>query len=512
MSESRTINSVKNIMTGFMSQGIVYIVGFINRMVFVRCLSTEYLGVSALFSNVLSLLSLAELGIGSAIVFALYKPLAEKDNTKIRKLMHFYATAYKTIGCVVAVVGLCLMPFLKYLIGTAPDIKENIYILYLLSLLNVVISYFFSYKSSLLNADQKNYILTIVNSIITIVQCVIQTIVLVTTKNYIFYLLCQSLCLFAYNIIISKIADIKYPILKLKLKDRLDEADRKSLFINVKALVITKLSGVLVNSTDNIIITAIIGLSVTGLNSNYVLLTTSLNGILTTIFNGITASIGNANVVMNKSDRTQLFYTVNFMNFWLYGWSSIAFLFLSNDIVKLFFGSQYVLSYDIVIIMAINYFTVGMQNGVLTFYSSLGLFNFGKFVNIFTGIINIVLSIILGRLLGLFGILFATFLSRLFTNLWYMPYALFKHGLYEKFRLYCFRYFIFLLQITISIILIYFLFKINFGSYMISFIYKLVICILLPNIVFYILNKNSIDFIELKTKIFWLLKRKQTKY
>jgi len=419
--KSRTANSIRNILTGFIGQALVLGVGFINRIVFIRCLTAEYLGINGLFTNILSMLSLAELGIGTAIVYALYKPLAEHNEEKISALMQFYKKAYNFIGCVVGIVGLFLIPFLTKLIGEAPEIQENLYVIYLFYLFNTVISYFFTYKSSILIADQKNYIVTITNSVIVIGQCILQSIILIVTRNYILYLVCQAIGTIVYNLFISRISDKQYPFLKQRKNKKLDEKDKKNLFINIKALVITKVGGILVNSTDNIIITALRGIELTGLNSNYTLLTNTLNSILTVVFNGMTASIGNANAIEKKENRIKLFKSINLLNFWLYGWCSISFIVLSNEIVRLCFGEHYLLPMSVVIIMAVNFYTVGMQNAVWTFFNTMGLFNHGKYLVLVTGSVNIFLSIYLGKIWGLFGILVATFISRLVTNIWYSP-------------------------------------------------------------------------------------------
>lgn len=216
--KSRTANSIRNILTGFIGQALVLGVGFINRIVFIRCLTAEYLGINGLFTNILSMLSLAELGIGTAIVYALYKPLAEHNEEKISALMQFYKKAYNFIGCVVGIVGLFLIPFLTKLIGEAPEIQENLYVIYLFYLFNTVISYFFTYKSSILIADQKNYIVTITNSVIVIGQCILQSIILIVTRNYILYLVCQAIGTIVYNLFISRISDKQYPFLKQKKK------------------------------------------------------------------------------------------------------------------------------------------------------------------------------------------------------------------------------------------------------------------------------------------------------
>lgn len=505
--KSRTVNSVRNILTGFVGQAVVLGIGFINRMVFIRCLTAEYLGINGLFSNILSMLSLAELGIGTAIVYALYKPLAESDENRIAALMQFYAKTYRLIGIVVGCVGLLLLPFLSQLIGSTPDIHENLYVIYLLYLFNTVVSYFFTYKSSILIADQKNYIITITNSGIVIIQCIFQCAILIVTKNYISYLLCQVIGTIVYNIVISQISDRQYGFIKNKRNEKLDKETKRSLFINVKALVITKISGILVNSTDSIIITALQGIKLTGLNSNYTLLTGTLNGILTVIFSGMTASIGNANAMEEKDNKTNLFYSINLLNFWLYGWCSIAFVILADDIVTVFFGSQYVLPMSIVFIMAVNFYTVGMQNAVWTYYNTMGLFNHGKYIGLLTGALNIFFSIILGKKWGLFGILLATFISRLFTNIWYSPYAVFKYGLQESFKKYFIRYFKFIIVLIVTLVMTFLCTNWINGMGVMQLFLKVFICTLIPNLCFLSCFCRKKEFRIILNKVVWILRK-----
>lgn len=505
---SRTINTARNIGTGFISQGILYLFGVVNRIVFIRCLSAEYLGVNGLFSNVLSMLSLAELGIGSAIVFALYKPLADNNQKEIAALMHFYGKAYKIIGCVVAGVGLLLLPFINTIIGETPNISENINIIYLLYLFNTALSYFFSYKTSLLNADQKNYIITLFSTGTTVLQYIIQWIILFATKNFLLYLIIQAACTFLYNILISLYVTKGYKYINKYKNEKINPQIKKNLFVNIKALIVTKISGILVNSTDNIIITALQGLVVTGINSNYVLLTNTLNSLLNVIFTGMTGSIGNANSLMNHKERYSLFKSINFLNFWLYGWSTIAFIILSNEIVLLLFGEEYIVDIRIVVIMSVNYYTVGMQNAIWTFYNTLGLFRHGQYLGLITGFINVVLSLFLGREWGLFGILFATFLSRLLTNLWYSPYALFRYGFQKNVFLYLKKYIIYILILIFTLGINYYLTRFELENLLITVILKLIISILVPNIVFCLIFFKTSEFRYVISKVLFVIKRK----
>lgn len=500
MNDSRTANSIRNIMTGFMGQGIQLILGFVNRLVFIRCLNAEYLGVNGLFTNILSMLSLAELGIGTAIVYELYRPLAEKDEKKIASLMRFYQKAYCGIGLLIAVAGMCVIPFLNIMIAEPPKINENLVLIYCIFLFNTASSYFFSYKSSILTADQKNYLVVGINYIIVFVQSILQIIILLVTRNFILYLICQSVGTLTYNVIISRVADKRYPSIRGKNIQPLDEDSRKGLFKNIKALIIIKIGGVLVNSTDNIIISSIKGLAATGLNSNYTLLLNTLNSILQQIFNGITASVGNVNAVETNEKKKKMFKIINFLNFWLFAWCTIAFIILANSIVSICFGTRYILGQNIVIISAINFYVVGMQNAVWTYKTTMGLFDYGKYLVVGTGVINIILSIILGQKWGLFGILLATFISRIVTNVWYDPYAVLKYGFKDNPMEYFGTYIKYLIVGVMTFTITRICASIITGNMLVMFIWKLIICILIPNILFIIIFCRQEEFIYLKEK------------
>lgn len=508
MENSRTKNSLINICTGFFGQFFQLLISFINRIIFVHCLSQAYLGINGLFTNVLSMLSLAELGIGSAISYALYAPLAKKDDSKISALMHMYAKAYRIIGIIVGLIGTVFIPFLKYIISDPGNIHENITLIYLLFLFNTVTSYFYSYKCTLITADQKNYIISIISYGVTFVQTIIQIVILLVSKNFILYLVAQSVGTFLTNYLISWKANKMYPVLKEKNPPELSSKDKHNLFKNIKALMITKVSGVLVNSTDNIIISATKGLGLvsTGLASNYTLLISILNSILNQIFTGITASVGNLNASEDSRTRKEFFNVVNLLNYLLFSWCAISFIFLSTDLVRIVFGNKYVLSMPIVVIIAVNFYTVGMQSAIWTYKSTLGLFDYGKYLILLTGIINIILSIILGQKLGLFGIFLATFISRLCTNIWYDPYAVLKHGLDMSFVEYVKKYLGFIILILLQIACMGLIFTIN-GS----FVFKFICCVFIPNIINFIVFRNTLEFQYLLNKFCNLFKKIRNK-
>lgn len=499
---SRTEYSLINMLTGVAGYGINTVIGFVCRIIFVRTLSSDYLGVSGLFTNILSMLSLAELGISSAITYALYKPLAENDEAKVASIMNYYRRAYMAIGCFVAVVGLALMPFLNLIITNSPAIKESIYLLYLLYLINTAVSYFFSYRQALLTAAQRQYIVSGYNYVITIAQSVLQTVYLLATHEYIGYLLIQIAGGIIYNVWVSAKAAKDYPYIKNQDAAPLSKEERKSLFRNIKALAINKVSGVLVNSTDNIAITYFTGLSSVGFASNYILLSNTVGQIIGLVFNALPGSIGNLNASESEENRYRFFNVLSLMNFWLFGWGAIGIALVSGDLVRWFYGAEYVLPMHIPLIIAINSFTIGQLQASYTYKSTMGLFRYGQYLLFFTGIINLVLDILLGRVWGVFGIYAATLIARMCTNLWYEPYAVYKYGLKKNPMIYWVRYLRNALILILTGGVCWILCNCCNFSVVGNVFAKFAICVVVPNSMFILFFQRSDEFSYLKSIFF----------
>lgn len=484
MKRSRTEYSLINIVTGFGGYFLNTVVGYICRIVFIRCLNADYLGVNGLFTNILSMLSLAELGIGGAMGYALYKPLAENDKEKVASLMRFYGKAYRIIGLVVAVFGLLMMPFLKVIIRTPPQISENLYAIYLLYLFNTASSYLFSYRSALISAAQRNYVVLGVNYAITTAQSIIQIPILLLTHDYLLYLLVQTAGIFLNNIIISWVAKKEYPYIISKNAKPLTKTEKKSLFINIKALTINKLCTILVNNTDNIVITFFNGLVSVGVASNYVLLSNTLNTLVAQVFSSLTASVGNLNAVENDEKKYSFFKVLNLSNFWIFGWGAIGIAFVSGDIVRLCFGEDYVIGLSIPLILAVNFYMVGMQNAVWAYKNTMGLFRYGQYLLLVTAAINLILDFILGKIWGIFGIYLATAIARLLTNTWYEPYAVFKHGLKRSPFVYLKRYLGYAIVLGLTAAICYFFCALCHFNIIVNIVLKVLICSIIPNGIF----------------------------
>ena len=503
---SRTEYSLINMFTGMVGYVVNTVVGFVCRIIFVRTLAADYLGVNGLFTNILSMLSLAELGISSAIIYALYKPIAQNDEEKITAIMQFYRKAYAAIGCFVAVVGLAVMPFLDLIITDPPNIRESIYLLYLLYLAKTVISYFFSYRQSLLTASQRQYIVSGYSYIITIVQSVLQIAYLLLTHEYIGYLLIQIAGGIVYNVWISAKAGKDYKYIRNKNVEPLSKEERRSLFRNIKALAVNKVSGVLVNSTDNIAITYFSGLSSVGFASNYTLLSSTVGSIIGLVFNALPGSIGNLNASEDEETSYRFFNVLSLMNFWLFGWGAIGIALVSGDLVKLLFGPEYVLPMEIPLIIAINSYTIGMLQASYTYKSTLGLFRYGQYLLFFTGIINLVLDVILGRKFGIFGIYLATLIARMCTNLWYEPYAVYRYGLKKNPLLYWIRYIKNALILLFTGGICWCLCSLCNFSDIGNVLAKFLICVIVPNSMFILFFCKSDEFAYLKDLFFRVIR------
>ena len=428
MSESRTKNSARNAVVAIISKIIYVIMSFVCRTIFIKILGTEYLGVNGLFTNILTMLSFAELGIGTAIIFKMYKSIAEDNEEEIKTLIHFYKRAYYIIGITILIVGLMIIPFLGNIVKNPPNISENLSFIYILFLIDTTISYFFAYKKSIITGHQKEYIISLINMLVMITLNVLQIIFLYITHNYIIYLLLKIFATMADNLIASKIANKMYPYIKDKKYTKMDKTQQISIFKDVKSLVFYQLGYVLANGTDNIIISMFLGVAQVGLLSNYTMIIFAITTLLSSMFNGLTASIGNLNTIKEKERKENVFYQIMFILFIVYGYITIAMTLLINKFIVIWLGQDYVLGLSISLALGFNFYIDGMRYVNYTYRNTLGLFKKGSFIPLTTSIANVVLSIILVKYVGMFGVLIATGITKLFILTSYEPYYIHKNA------------------------------------------------------------------------------------
>lgn len=452
MENSRLKNSALNFASGFLGRVLTILLNFVVRTIFIYCLNEAYLSVNGLYSNILTVLSLAELGFGSAMVYRMYAPVAVKDYQKTAALLQFYKKIYIIIGVVIFLLGLCVIPFMDYIIKDKPDIS-GLTLYYILFLVNTSISYWFSsYKASVLYADQKEYIKTNVQNTMAILQSGLQIVLLLLFRKYLLYLLIQLVGNIFLNLYVAHLVDKRYPEIQTYQGASLSAEERVQIRKDTEALVLSRFGHVALNGTDNIIISAFVGVLWVGRLSNYTLICDSVTSVLCQITAAITGSLGNFFATEDKHAGYALFKKVEFLNFWLYGFSFIALATLLDPFIRIWAGERFVLGLPISIAIAINFFVAGYMNTLWVFRSTIGLFKQGKFRPILVAILNIVLSIFLGKLWGVFGVLFATFLSRAAISLWYDPLILHRYGFEVSCKPFFARYFRRVLLLTAVLI------------------------------------------------------------
>lgn len=433
----RTQNVKRNSFYALLGQAITIILKAITQMIFVRTLSLEYLGISGLFNNILNMLSLAELGIGTAILFNLYGPVANNDIERIKMLMNFYKSTYQRIGGFVMVIGLCITPFLDLLIKDTPDIPE-LQIIYVLYVFNNAASYFFVYKQAILIAHQENHVIFKIEIARNVIMHFGQIVILVLTRNFLLFLSIQIVCTLLFNYVNTYVAEKKYLFLKNN-NSLFEKKEKRKIYKDVYATMAHKLGGVLVLGTDNLLLSMFVGVYAVGLYSNYLLFINSIKGFMTRVYDSLVSSIGNLLNMESEEKVYSIYRQLFFLSFVVTSVISIGFSCLANPLIEVFFGAEYLLDKKLVVLMSINfYFTdlCGIRAITNKFKTAKGLFWNDRYKPYVEAFINLVASVVLLQMLGFAGVLLGTLVSTLCTCIWIEPYVLFKHGLHKPLKEY----------------------------------------------------------------------------
>lgn len=407
---SRLKMTARNAFWSYISMIVSLLLQFVSRTVFIYYLGEGYLGINGLFSNILGVLSFAELGIGTAINFSLYKPVAENNTEKIKAYMYFLKWAYRVIALIVTVLGLALIPFLEVLV-TDPGNVGNITVYYIIYLFNTVSSYFVSYKYSLVNAEQKNYICTNINLIISATTTVIQIMSLLIWKSFVAYLLVAAILGAFQKIFISKYFDNLYPYLKEKNVQKLTSVEKDTLMTKIKALIIHKIGDVSVHQTDNIIVSTFVSTKTVGLLSNYNLLISTVSSCINVLFNSVTGSLGNMVATESKEYQYAVFKKYRFIGFWFYGFTATALGILMTPFITLWIGGRMVVDTVVVNLLVIDYYMIGQRICLNNIKSAAGIYEPDKYVALLQAIVNLISSIALVKLIGLPGVYVGTLIQ-----------------------------------------------------------------------------------------------------
>lgn len=425
MSNSRSKNAALNIIVGYIAQIGIMLLSFVGRRIFVHYLSLDYLGINGLYGNILSVLALAELGLGNVTQFFLYKPVANNDEKKIASLMRYFRKLYTIIASVVLGFGLLLIPFLNYIVNT--DLPQGEMILYyILFLLNSVVTYFSADKIALLAANQDNRLQKYVTLGTSFLLQIMHIIVLIIWHNYVIYVAATLLNSIVNVVVLNCICNHRYPYAQISSASKIEEKDRQTILDNVKSTFVYKIGAVIVNNTDNILISIIVSTAAVGLYSNYYMVVTAVQTFITIITTALISGIGNLSAEGNKKRMNEIFNMMLLLYHFIAGFGAISFFFLFQDLIPFWLGTEYVMDQKTVFAIALSFYVTNAISPIWMFREANGLFSKVKYLLLVTAGCNILFSIVLGIPLGIFGILLATSIARLVTQVWYEPKILFS--------------------------------------------------------------------------------------
>lgn len=409
--------AARNIIFGYIGNLTTQLLGFVLRTIFISHLGQTLNGVNALYTGILSVLSMAELGIGTALNYSLYKPVIHKDYEKIKSYMLLYKKAYRIIGLVVAVIGLAIAPFLPYLVKQPKGVSlRDLTLYYLIFLFNTVSSYFVAYKYSLVNAEQKNYIQTNIITVTKMITVSLQIVVILATGNFYAYLLTAAAVELLQKIFVSQYLNRMYPYLREKdirplSKDEVGEVVRKT-----KALVLHKVGDVARLQTDAMIISAFINVTLSGIVDNYNLVISSVSNFVNIIFNSVLSSFGNLIATESRQKQYEIFKVYRFFACWIYGFAATGFLLLLSPLILLWLGTENVLPAAAVTCILVDFYFKGERIVLSNFKTAAGVFEQDKYLALIQGVVNLIISIVLVQKIGLAGVYIGTILSGLIAN------------------------------------------------------------------------------------------------
>ena len=503
---SRTRKSILNTAVSFGSQFIIILLGFISRRILIYSVGVEYLGINALMTNILTILSLAESGIGVAIGYALYKPLAENNVEEIKTLMRFFRNIYRCLAVFTIIVGLIFYPFLPiFLTGYDNGDADLIYFLFLFS---SAVSYLWVYKTTLNSSNQNKYIYTIFNTVTQVLTLVLKILILYFTENYIIFLVVDIATTVIKNAIFSFMMNRWYPYLKDKDVKKIEGEIKERLFSNIRALFLGKVGYILKQCSDTLITSSLVSIVTVGMYSNYTVLVTSVQGFVSTFTSGVTASMGNLVTTSNKKYVYSVYKRIDFINFWLFTFTGICLLCLIEPFISLWLGSDYIMDRGVLVLAVIIYFLQGINSAVDVIKNASGLFRPDRWVPIIESTINIAISIVLAIPFGLIGVLIGTLVSFILCSFWTKPFFVYRQVFERPFR----EYILFegkKVVAAVAIASIVFLLQslIVIDSLPVLFLIRLAICVLLPNLLLALIYFHTDEFAYIKDFTGSIIKR-----
>lgn len=496
---SRTENSIKNVKFGILLQFSNIILRFAVRTVFVYSLGPKYLGIGSVFNNIFSILSLAELGIGTAIAYDMYKPVSINDTYKIKQLLDFYRKFYYGIGGLIIAAGVCILPFLDFILSDVHDV-ENITLIFILHIIYSSSSYFFAHYRSLFSAYQ----LERINSSNTMFFSYFQTggemIALITTHSYISYMLIQIICTIFSNYILRIKAKRRFELINTKVKP-LSKSEIKGIMSNAMSMLSIKIGQTVITSTDNLVISALLSTVLVGIYGNYSMIISVLLSTTFVLENSVMASIGNLCTDNNDVQKYSVFKKIRCGYSCLYGVMCSCLVALLNPFIELWLGRKYLLSFYIVILVVLNFYLLGIRQPLEAYIYADGLFRHFRVKPWAEAIINLTVSIVLAQNLGIAGVFMGTAISHFLTTFWFDAYIVYKYSFGKKLVEYMKLYLVNITWTVISVAVSCVLFNYIYDRTILSFILSVMAVFIASVGICYIFNCRNDEFNELRKRL-----------
>ena len=502
----KTKNAKKGIVSGILNKVITLLIPFIVRTIFIKVIGIEYAGLNSLFTSILQVLNLAELGFASAVVYSMYKPIAERDDETICALLNFYRRVYKIVGLVVLGAGILVLPFINHFINGNPPASINLYVVYLVFLFNTSISYLlYGYKTSLLNAYQRTDVINNISSITTLGLNAAHIMVLLLVPNYYLYIVFMPIFTIVNNLLVSHTVDKMYP--QFTCKGNITEALRKDIWKKIAGLAIQKVCAMSRDMFSSIFISAFLSLAIVGIYNNYFMIMNALTGLMIIVVNSINGAIGNTVATVSVEENYKILQKFNCMFMWVSTITAVCLFALFQPFMQLWMGQKYMFELSTVILLTLYFYVLRMGDIRSIWVNAVGLFWEIRWRAILEASLNLILGYVFIRIWGVNGLLIGTLTSLFFINFIYSSSITFKYYFgYSRLTPYYLTQFLHLLIMVLSCGIVYFICKNIEESFLIKNIWfimleRLIISVIISNFFLYVFLHGTKDY---KLAIEWI--------
>lgn len=495
MPASRTQNTTRNLVWGLINKGVSLIFPFLVRSILIYTLGIEYAGLNSLFTSILSVLSLTELGVGGALTYSMYEPAAKGDIKALSALLNFYKKCYRVIGCIILAIGLILAPFLPRLVSGEYPADINLYSLFGIYLFNSVVSYLmYAYKGAVLTAYQRNEVKSNIATILQLVQYVIQIALLLGFESYYMYVLVTPFISVATNIMTSWYVDKFYP--EIKCAGKVPEQEYRDIIKRIKGILFQKIGSIVLSSVDGIVISAFLGLTALALYNNYYMIVTALFGVLTVVTNSIIPSIGNALIMKSREENFEDYKKFNFIYVWIVIWMAVSMLCLYQPFIELWIGKEYVLDEKLMYLFVLYFFIHKWHDMSFVYQEAGGIWWETRYASFFAALMNVTLNIILVQYIGLAGILLSTIISVILVYNTCYTYIVIKTLFKVRMGKFVMREVLYIIAFLVACVLSYYLCLQIEGSLWFVVLMRALTCLVVPNIILVLFFGRTREFRE----------------